>query len=256
MLGIIGGMGPQAGNNLFDCILKHTKATKDQDHLPVVLWSTPDRITDRSEFLINQTAENPAIAVAQIAQQMHQLGILVIGVPCNTFHSHAIWQVLLQSLKTNAVTDLELINMIEETANALALSYPENKVGILGTLGTYQFNVYTDALAEKQIGFVLPEQSKQAKVHQSVYDCDFGIKTTGKITNESLEIIHETINNLIEQGTDLILLGCTEFSLIPTHLLPKNVLFIDPVEVLAKAMIKAYLDIKCTILHLQHLNIF
>jgi len=244
MLGIIGGMGPQAGNNLFNCILNETNATKDQDHLPVVLWSTPGRIADRSQFLMGQTVVNPAIAVTKIAQQMHQFGVRIIGVPCNTFHAQPIWQVFLQSLKVNPVTNLHLVNMVQETANTIAFSYSENTVGILGTLGTYKYNVYGDALTEKHIGFVLPEQTNQVKVHQSVYDTDFGIKAMGKITDESLEIIHETTNNLVEQGAGLILLGCTELSLIPANRLPENVLFIDPVEILAKAMIKAYLDIK------------
>lgn len=244
MLGIIGGMGPQAGNNLFNCILNETNATKDQDHLPLVLWSTPGHISDRSQFLIGQTAVNPAIAVAQIAQQMHQFGVRVVGIPCNTFHAQPIWQVFLQSLKVNPATNLHLVNMVQETANTIAFSYSENTVGILGTLGTYKYNVYGNALTKKQISFILPGQTNQKKVHQSVYDNGFGIKAARKITDESLEIIHETTNSLVEQGADLILLGCTELSLIPIQKLPKNVLFIDPVEILAKAMIKAYLDIK------------
>jgi aspartate/glutamate racemase len=33
MLGIIGGMGPQAGITLFQQVLAHTVAQQDQDHI-------------------------------------------------------------------------------------------------------------------------------------------------------------------------------------------------------------------------------
>jgi len=49
---------------------------------------------------------------------------------------------------------------------------------------------------------------------------------------------------LTNKGADLILLGCTELSLIPESILPKNVLFIDPVKVFADVIIKAYHNTK------------
>lgn len=242
MIGIIGGMGPHAGKNLFKCILEETNAKKDQDHLPVILWSTPNRITDRSQFLMGETNINPAIAVAEIAKQMHQIGVRVIGLPCNTFYAKPIWEVLQQKLIGNSGNTLKLINMIDATVNTIVGAYPGKTVGILGTLGTYKYNVYADTLTKEKVKFVTPNTAWQNKVHQSVYDINFGIKCIGKITHDSLDIILNAINQLATQGANLILLGCTELSLVPMELLPKEVLFIDPVEVLAKAMIKAYLN--------------
>jgi len=242
MLGIIGGMGPHAGKNLFKCILDQTKAEKDQDHLPVILWSTPNLIEDRSRFLMGETNVNPAFATAEMAKKMHQLGVKIIGVPCNTFHAKPIWRVFQQNLKENTGNTLKLMNMIKATANNIALSYSKKNVGILGTTGTYKFNIYGDALKEKQISFVVPDSAGQSKVHQSIYDTNFGIKCNGKITGESLEIIISTVKQLTDKGADLILLGCTELSLIPNEIFPKDVLFIDPVKVLAKAMIEVYLN--------------
>lgn len=244
MIGIIGGMGPLAGQNLFKCILAQTPAKKDQDHLPVLLWSTPNKITDRSQYLMGKTAVNPAIAVAEIAKQLHKTGVQVIGVPCNTFHSPPIWEVCQQKLAANTNNTLQLINMIDATANTIAHSYQQKTVGMLGTLGTYKYNVYGQSFAKKNINFVVPELNDQREIHQSIYAAEFGIKSTGKITDKSLEIIITAIQKLINREADLILLGCTELSLIPAEMLPKNVLFIDPVKVLAKAMINAFLNIK------------
>jgi len=244
MLGIIGGMGPHAGENLFKCILDQTDAKKDQDHLPVILWSTPNLISDRSQFLMGETNVNPAFAVTEIVKKMRQFGVQIIGVPCNTFHSKPIWEVFQQNLMGNTANSLKLINMIEATASTIALSYPKKTVGILGTLGTYKYNVYGNALTRENIRFVAPDTIWKNKVHQAVYNANFGIKCNGKITGESLEIILSMVKQLNQQGADLILLGCTELSLIPVDVLPKDVLFIDPVKVLAKTMIDVYLNTK------------
>ncbi len=240
MLGIIGGMGPHAGKNLFDCILNHSNASKDQDHLPVVLWSTPHKIADRSEFLLGKTDINPAVQVAEIARQMQAVGVEIIGIPCNTFHAKPIWEVLLKTVQSHKEYNLKILNMINLTVGYIAKVYPETIVGILGTMGTYQYNVYGDALSERQINFVMPNENDQIKVHQSVYDARFGIKSTGIITAESLQIVHEQIKQLSQQGAAVILLGCTELSLIPIDNLPKENIFVDPVDILAKAMIEAY----------------
>jgi len=240
MLGIIGGMGPYSGKHLFECILKHSKATKDQDHLPLILWSTPNRIADRSEFLLGKTTINPAYAVSEIIQKQYQLGVRIIGIPCNTFHAQPIWSAMLKKLAENNQHDLKIMHMIKVAVDAIVQSYPFKTVGILGTLGTYQNQVYAKALTEKQIAFIEPGHIHQKKVHQAIYDYDFGIKSTGKITDKSLELIHETIQHLINNGVDTILLGCTELSLVPVEKLPKELVFVDPLEVLAKTMIETY----------------
>jgi len=240
MLGIIGGMGPHAGKHLFECILKHSKATKDQDHLPLILWSTPNRIADRSEFLLGKTTINPAYAVADIIQKQYQIGVRIIGIPCNTFHAQPIWATMLKKLAVNNQNNLKIIHMIKVAVDVVVQSYPLKKVGILGTLGTYENQVYAKTLTEKEIAFIEPDHFYQKKVHQSIYDSNFGIKATGKTTNISLELIHQTIQHLINNGADTILLGCTELSLIPVEKLPKEAIFVDPLEVLAKTMIETY----------------
>jgi aspartate racemase len=50
MIGIVGGVGPLAGLDIFKKIIEETIATKDQDHIPVILSSQPQRIADRTAF--------------------------------------------------------------------------------------------------------------------------------------------------------------------------------------------------------------
>ena len=46
ILGVIGGMGPQATNTFYQRLIDRTQAETDQEHLPVLIWSDagiPDR---------------------------------------------------------------------------------------------------------------------------------------------------------------------------------------------------------------------
>ncbi|MEQ9659939.1 MAG: hypothetical protein RLO00_17505, partial [Fulvivirga sp.] len=58
-IGIVGGMGPQAGVTLHEAIVRHTSAITDQEHLSVILMTFPRAIQDRTKFLCGLTKENP-----------------------------------------------------------------------------------------------------------------------------------------------------------------------------------------------------
>ena len=56
VIGIVGGMGPVAGVDLASKVISQTMAASDQDHLPMVLYSFPDEIGDRTEYILRQQA--------------------------------------------------------------------------------------------------------------------------------------------------------------------------------------------------------
>ena len=60
IIGIIGGMGPVAGVDLASRVISQTMAASDQDHLPMVLFSFPDEIGDRTEYILRQQANGGA----------------------------------------------------------------------------------------------------------------------------------------------------------------------------------------------------
>ena len=53
VLGILGGMGPEATANLYQEIVRLTPAEKDQDHIPTLIFSFP-QIPDRTTAIRNQ----------------------------------------------------------------------------------------------------------------------------------------------------------------------------------------------------------
>ena len=95
-IGIVGGAGPYAGLDLAQKILEQTIAEKDQDYLPTLLISTPDKIEDRTRFLLGEITSNPAHSIFRNLCDLNTLGASVVGIPCNTAHAPAIKDVFLE----------------------------------------------------------------------------------------------------------------------------------------------------------------
>ena len=56
ILGVLGGMGPQATNTFYQRIIDRTQAESDQEHLRVLIWSDA-KIPDRTAGILGGDAE-------------------------------------------------------------------------------------------------------------------------------------------------------------------------------------------------------
>ena len=84
MIGIVGGIGPLAGVDMYKRIVANTIAKADQDHLPVLLASLPGEVVDRMPFLLEGTPENPAFGIAKVIGMLEKAGADLIAIACNT----------------------------------------------------------------------------------------------------------------------------------------------------------------------------
>jgi aspartate racemase len=235
-IGIVGGVGTYAGIDLYRKIYQHTDARTDQDHLPVVLVSVPEKVLDRTEFLLGEVEENPGIAIAGIINTLGSAGAEVIGIPCNTAHSPVIFNEIQNRIPEN----IKLLNMIEEVGRYISTTFPEiSKAGIMATTGTYLSKVYTDVLSTYNIEAIYPKESMQKSlVHPAIYDKSYGIKAfSDPVTDRARNDLLEVASLLVQQGSEAIILGCTEIPLaIPETLIEQSVV-IDSVSILAQALI-------------------
>ncbi len=103
IIGIIGGMGPLAGIDLARKIFDQTIATTDQEHLPVILMSLPGNIADRTNYLRDHNRPNPAFSVFDMIKCLSNLGVGVVGIPCNTLHSAPMFCNYLSNLPVTVI---------------------------------------------------------------------------------------------------------------------------------------------------------
>lgn len=239
MIGIVGGIGPYAGVDLLNKIYSNTVAKRDQDYLSVILMSLPSRIEDRTEFLLGEVATNPGYSIAKIILELESSGAVVAGVPCNTAHSDEIFSVILNELKKEG-SQIEILHMINETMDFLKLKYPHfSKIGVLSTTGTYKYGIYSKALERN--GFIAVEPSldiQEKYVHPAIYDPDYGIKANSNpFHQKAKENLDVAVNYLKDKGAEAVILGCTEIPLVITTEKIKDLVVINPTNILARRLI-------------------
>lgn len=240
VIGIVGGMGPQAGVALLNNILHRTRVGTDQEHLSTVLMSFPGTVVDRTAFLEGQVDTNPAYSIAAIVAKLELAGASLIGIACNTSHAPAIYNVILGELK-KMNSRVRLLHMPEETCTYIRQQYPQAKrIGIMSTNGTYRCAIYKDLLQGMGYEVVLPDPVFQNDIiHNMVYDQQYGIKAnTNIITQEVDELMQEAINFFTRKGAEVVLLGCTELSLVSLKNKASDILIADATDILARALIR------------------
>lgn len=237
IIGIVGGMGPYAGLDLTKKIFDLTNANKDQDHIPVSMISIPEIIEDRTNFLLNPSLENPGIAIGQIVDKLVKTGATVIGMPCNTAHSPSI----LSEIKLRIPNNILFVNMIEAVVNWIQVNLSKiEKVGVLATSGTIQSKVYHNELLKKGLEPVtLPNEKQIMLIDDSIYNKSFGIKSfSNPITKDAKNRLWKGIRELIDLGSEAIILGCTEIPLAICEATYENTHLIDSTRILALELIK------------------
>ncbi len=240
MIGIVGGVGPYAGLDLAKNVFDNTIAKTDQDHLPVVLLSLSSTILDRTEYLLATVNENPGEAIAKVILQMEKIGATVAGIPCNTAHAPVIFGLTNRILVENNA-HVKLLNMVDETVKAVRKNYPDlKKIGVLSTTGTYHFGIYSGPLQQAGLEAIVPDaQQQESRVHPAIYDKQYGIKAKANpVTKKAREDLLTAINDLKNQGAELIIKACTEIALAIPEKLVAGMPTLDPSIVLARSLIK------------------
>ncbi len=226
ILGILGGMGPEATANLYQEIVKLTPAQKDQDHIPTLIFSFP-QIPDRTTAIRNNDRSIIPYLV-EGTTRLEKAGASFIVLPCNTVHFfHDDMQ---------RAVKIPILHMIRETADVVARSYPNaRRIGLLASDGTVATGLYEREFSARGMKLVYPDEPIQK---DCVMKAIYGIKAGGdKQSNE--ELLFTAGKNVERKGAEVIVLGCTE---IPLAFNPQraSVPVINATRVLAEAAIREY----------------
>jgi len=240
VIGIVGGMGPQAGLALFDSVIRCTNAVTDQQHIPVIMMSFPGKIADRTMFLEGGGLVNPAYSIASVIRQLEIAGAEVVGIACNTAYSPGIYNVILSELD-KVGSGVKLAHMPAETCRFMRETYPSlRRVGVLSTNGTYRSRIYENILREYGYDVIVPDAGFQNNViHRMIYDPDFGIKANPDSISGEVHILKEqALDYFRKRNAQAVLLGCTELSLLGKELKCRDLIVIDSCEGLARGLVR------------------
>ncbi len=201
--GILGGLGPEATVFIFQKILENTPASKDQEHLRILIDNNP-KIPERLPAILG-TGQDPVPAMVASGQALERAGADFIIIPCVSAHY------FLSELRLKL--RLPVLSMLDETATEIEASQPKiDVVGLLAAEGTMKVGLFQKKLAEAGIKTIIPEGMDREEVQANI----FKIKDTqGKHNRKEISIhLAEIGENLVAKGAQGILIGCTEISLV------------------------------------------
>ena len=197
-LGVIGGLGPMATAYFLQLLTQMTDAQKDQNHIEVLIHSKP-QIPDRTRYILGKSAHNPVPDMVAVGKSLVNQGADILAIPCITAHYFQ------EELERDI--GAPIINALEETAEYLKVRGFE-RIGIMATDGTMESGIFQRALESHGMKVLIPDKEKQAKVMHLIYD---NVKAGKPI---EIPLFEQVAEGLFAQGAQVILLGCTELSMI------------------------------------------
>ena len=246
MIGILGGMGTQAGLDFCNKLAILNRGKIDQEYPLFILYNKAN-IPGRPESIGIHTrnlTKNLNVKKNKIKYQL-VLKSLVKGckllkkskckflvIPCNTAH---YWY---DDLKKRV--NLPIINMPREVYRHTIKQCKKNStIGLLATEGTLRTGIYNNFF-DKNFNLIFPESKIQKNsVNRAIKFVKMGdVKAASKI-------IKPAINYLINKKCKKIILGCTElpiaiFAFKSFDKIKTSKIFLDPNLILANAAMKKY----------------
>jgi len=229
MIGILGGMGTQAGLDFCNKLAKLNKGKTDQKYPLFVLYNKSN-IPGRPENLHRYNKVLKSLLNGCKFLEKNKCKFIVI--PCNTAH---YWYNDLQKK-----TRIPIISMPREVyLHALKTCGKNSKIGLLATEGTIKTGVYSKFF-DKKFKLIHPIKSIQSKnINKAIK-----LVKMGKIKNAA-KAIKPAVNFLIKMKCKKIILGCTElpiaiFAFKSFQKIKKSKTFLDPNLILANSSMKKY----------------
>ncbi len=190
IIGILGGMGPEATIDFFTKVVKGTKVAKDQDHLRILVDNNP-KIPNRT-LAIQGRGPSPLPLLVKSAKVLEKAGAHFIVIPCVT--AHHFYEPLQKRVK------LPVLHIVEETMKYIQSHFEGmEKIGLLATTGTLQSGLFQKAFAESGIELILPVREVQKGfVMKAVFGKE-GIKAIGP-SRKSKRLILEASKKINAPG--------------------------------------------------------
>ena len=233
MIGILGGMGTQAGLDFCNKLAKLNRGKLDQKYPLFVLYNKSN-IPRRPENI--RKYSNVLKSLVEGCKMLEKNGCKFIVMPCNT--AHYWYDDLQKKIK------IPILSMPKEVyVNIQKTSKKNSRIGILSTEATLNTKIYHKYF-QKSFDLLSPSKILQKNsVNKSIK-----FVKMGKI-REAEKAIRPAVNYLIKINCKKIILGCTElpiaiFAYKSFKKIKESKIFVDPNLLIANVSMKKYKKLK------------
>ena len=198
-LGLIGGMSWESTQGYYREINQGVKARLGGLHSArLVLYSVDfaeiEALQARGEWV------RASMLLADAARALRAAGAEGLLICTNTMHKVA---------PAIEAVGLPLIHIADATATVIQ-AQGLKRIGLLGTRFTMEQKFYAGRLERYGLQVLTPDEAGREQVHRIIYEelC------LGQIREESRQIYRDIMADLVAQGAEGIILGCTEIGLL------------------------------------------
>ena len=200
MIGILGGMGPEASAYFYNLLIKlaHTKygAVQDTDFPPVFIYNLTLHGFDETGIVNELLVEKQLV---EGVRKLESAGSNFIIIACNTVHT------LYDSMQDSV--NVPIISIIDETV-AEVKRKGFKSVGILSSESTNTTGLYRNKLEAEGIVVFSADSRQQGELNQIILHV-----MAGQQSALDKKMASTVISELTERGAEAIILGCTELPL-------------------------------------------
>jgi aspartate racemase len=201
VIGLIGGMSWESTVPYYRQINEVVRERRGGLHsAKIILYSVDFHEIEQLQRAGDWDAAGARMAAA--AKSLVAAGAEVLVLCTNTMHQVAP--------AIEAAVNIPLLHIADPTGEAIQAA-GLSTVGLLGTRFTMEQDFYKERLRQKHgLAVIVPQAAQREQVHRVIYEelC------LGKIEPTSRELYRVVMADLVAQGAQAIILGCTEISLL------------------------------------------
>jgi aspartate racemase len=201
VIGLIGGMSWESTVPYYRQINEVVRERLGGLHsAKIILYSVDFHEIEQLQLAGDWDAAGARMAAA--AKSLAAAGAEMLVLCTNTMHQVAP--------AIEAAVNIPLLHIADPTGDAIQAAGLRT-VGLLGTRFTMERDFYKERLSQKHgLAVIVPQAAQREQVHRVIYEelC------LGKIEPASRELYRAVMADLVAQGAQAIILGCTEISLL------------------------------------------
>ncbi|EEM48018.1 aspartate/glutamate racemase family protein [Bacillus cereus] len=199
-IGLIGGMSWESTSEYYRIINEEIKERLGGLHSAKCLINSVD-FEEIERCQSSGDWDGAGEILGNAAYSLQKGGADFIIICTNTMHK------VVEKIKEKI--DIPVLHIADATAKEIKRKDIQ-KVGLLGTKYTMEQDFYNSRIEEHDIKVIVPSGTNREKVNEVIYTelC------LGKIVVQSREYYKRAIEELVQEGAQGIILGCTEIGLL------------------------------------------
>ncbi|WP_397538130.1 aspartate/glutamate racemase family protein [Rummeliibacillus pycnus] len=199
-IGLIGGMSWESSVEYYRIINEEVKNRLGGLHSAKCLLYSVD-FTEIERYQAEGDWESAGKSLGEVATSLENAGAEFIVICTNTMHKVIDY--------IEAKISIPVLHIADATANQIKKSNITT-VGLLGTKYTMEQDFYKSRIESNGIRVLVPNDIEREMINKVIYEelC------LGNIKQSSRDYYKEVIKNLVTNGAEGIILGCTEIGLL------------------------------------------